>query len=95
MILVTGATIDPRDVAAVSARALTSNDHEARSYRLSGPDSLLPADRVRVLGDVLGRELRFEVSAVGANYGESSAGDVPPSTARRSRNSSRVISPRA
>jgi uncharacterized protein YbjT (DUF2867 family) len=54
------ATIDPHDVAAVSARALTSSDHEGRSYRLSGPDSLLPADRVRVLGEVLGRELRFE-----------------------------------
>jgi uncharacterized protein YbjT (DUF2867 family) len=54
------ATIDPHDVAAVSARALTSSDHEGRSYRLSGPDSLLPADRVRVLGQVLGRKLRFE-----------------------------------
>jgi uncharacterized protein YbjT (DUF2867 family) len=54
------ATIDPHDVAAVSARALTSSDHEGRSYRLSGPDSLLPADRVRVLGEVLGRKLRFE-----------------------------------
>jgi uncharacterized protein YbjT (DUF2867 family) len=54
------ATIDPYDVAAVSARALTSSDHEGRSYRLSGPDSLLPADRARVLGEVLGRELRFE-----------------------------------
>jgi uncharacterized protein YbjT (DUF2867 family) len=54
------ATIDPHDVAAVSARALTSSHHEGRNYRLSGPDSLLPADRVRVLGEVLGRELRFE-----------------------------------
>jgi uncharacterized protein YbjT (DUF2867 family) len=54
------ATIDPHDVAAVSSRALTSSDHEGRSYRLSGPDSLLPADRVRVLGEVVGRELRFE-----------------------------------
>jgi uncharacterized protein YbjT (DUF2867 family) len=54
------ATIDPHDVAAVSAKALTSSDHEGRTYRLSGPDSLLPADRVRVLGEVLGRALRFE-----------------------------------
>jgi uncharacterized protein YbjT (DUF2867 family) len=54
------ATIDPHDVAAVSAKALTSSDHAGRSYRLSGPDSLFPADRVRVLGEVLGRELRFE-----------------------------------
>jgi uncharacterized protein YbjT (DUF2867 family) len=54
------ATIDPFDVAAVSARALTSKGHEGRSYRLSGPESLLPADRVAVLAQVLGRDLRFE-----------------------------------
>ena len=55
------ATIDPYDVAAVSAKALTSRDHDGRSYRLSGPASLRPADRVRVLANVLGRgELRFE-----------------------------------
>jgi uncharacterized protein YbjT (DUF2867 family) len=54
------ATIDPYDVAAVSALALTTRGHDGRSYRLSGPESLLPADRVRVLAMVLGRDLRFE-----------------------------------
>ena len=54
------ATIDPFDVAAVSAQALTSEGHEGRSYRVSGPDSLLPADRLAVLAEVLGRDLRFE-----------------------------------
>jgi uncharacterized protein YbjT (DUF2867 family) len=54
------ATIDPYDVAAVSARALTSEGHAGRSYRLSGPESLLPADRVAVLAEVLGRDLSFE-----------------------------------
>ena len=54
------ATIDPHDVAAVAAEALTSGGHEGRSYRLSGPESLLPADRVAVLAKVLGRDLRFE-----------------------------------
>ena len=29
-------------------------------YRLSGPESLSPADRVAILAEVLGRELRFE-----------------------------------
>lgn len=53
------ATIDPYDVAAVSAAALAGG-HEGRSYRLSGPESLLPADRVSVLARVLGRDLRFE-----------------------------------
>jgi uncharacterized protein YbjT (DUF2867 family) len=54
------AVIDPYDIAAVAARALTSAGHEGRTYRLTGPQALLPAERVRVLGEVLGRDLRFE-----------------------------------
>ena len=54
------ATIDPHDVAAVSAAALTHDGHAGRSYRLSGPESLLPADGVATLGNVLGRDLRLE-----------------------------------
>jgi uncharacterized protein YbjT (DUF2867 family) len=57
------ATIDPADVAAVSARALTSDGHAGRSYRLSGPQSLTPADRVEVLAKVLGRKLRFQAQS--------------------------------
>jgi len=53
------AAIDPHDIAA-AAGALTSAGHEGRTYRLSGPEPLLPADQVRVLGAVLGRDLRFE-----------------------------------
>jgi uncharacterized protein YbjT (DUF2867 family) len=52
--------IDPYDIAAVAARALTSAGHEGRTYRLTGPEPTLPADRVQVLGSVLGRDLRFE-----------------------------------
>jgi len=54
------ATIDPDDIGAVAAAGLTSDAHEGRAYRLSGPESLSPADRVAILGEVLGRELRFE-----------------------------------
>jgi uncharacterized protein YbjT (DUF2867 family) len=54
------AVIDPYDIAAVAAVALTSAGHAGRSYTLSGPESLLPADRVRILGEVLGRPLTFE-----------------------------------
>jgi uncharacterized protein YbjT (DUF2867 family) len=57
------ATIDPYDVAAVSAEALRSGGHDGRSYRLSGPESLLPADRVAVLAGVLDRDLRFEAQS--------------------------------
>jgi uncharacterized protein YbjT (DUF2867 family) len=71
------ATIDPLDVAAVSAEALTSRNHDGRSYRLSGPESLLPADRVRVLAKVLGRDLRFEAQSDADARAEMSS-SMPP-----------------
>lgn len=52
------APIDPCDIAAVAVAAL-SGGHEERVYPLTGPESLRPADRLHVLGSVLGRELRF------------------------------------
>lgn len=54
------AMIDSHDIAAVAALALTSAGHEGKHYMLTGPQSLLPADRVRVLSTVLDRDLRFE-----------------------------------
>jgi uncharacterized protein YbjT (DUF2867 family) len=54
------AAIDPHDIAAVAAVVLTGEGHTFRSYVLSGPAPLLPADQVRVLAAVLGRDLRFE-----------------------------------
>jgi uncharacterized protein YbjT (DUF2867 family) len=54
------AVIDPADIAAVAATALLQDGHEGRAYALTGPESLLPADRVRILGEVIGRPLRFE-----------------------------------
>jgi uncharacterized protein YbjT (DUF2867 family) len=53
------AMIDPADIAAVAAVALTSDQHVGQVYRLSGPQPLLPADRVRVLAEVLDRPLTF------------------------------------
>jgi uncharacterized protein YbjT (DUF2867 family) len=57
------AAIDPYDIAAVAAAVLTRADHHSRSYPLTGPESLLPADQVRILAEVLGRRLRFEPQA--------------------------------
>ena len=54
------AAIDPYDIAASAARALTSSAHDEKVYRLTGPQALLPADQVEILGAVLGRDLRFE-----------------------------------
>lgn len=57
---VRAAVTDPADIAAVAARALTSPGHEERVYEVSGPESLSAGDRVAILGEVLGRDLRFE-----------------------------------
>src|SRR6266496_3252688 len=54
------AAIDPADIAAVAAAALTSPGHDSRTYILTGPEALRPADQVKVLAEVLGRNLRFE-----------------------------------
>jgi uncharacterized protein YbjT (DUF2867 family) len=54
------AQIDPLDIAAVAAIALTTGDLDGRSLRLSGPEALRAADRVAILGSVLGRDLRLE-----------------------------------
>ena len=54
------ATIDPADIAAVAARALRDGGLEGRGLRLSGPEALRPADRLRTLGAALGRDLRLE-----------------------------------
>jgi uncharacterized protein YbjT (DUF2867 family) len=54
------ASIDPADVAAVAAIALTQPGHAGRSYELSGPESLTPADELAILAEVLGRPLRLK-----------------------------------
>ncbi|MEV0829879.1 NAD(P)H-binding protein [Nonomuraea rubra] len=54
------ATVDPLDIAAVAAASLLEKGHDGQVYGLTGPRALRPADRVRILGEALGRELRFE-----------------------------------
>jgi uncharacterized protein YbjT (DUF2867 family) len=51
------AIVDPYDIAAVAVQALLTGEHEGRIQVLTGPESLLPADRLAILGDVLGRDL--------------------------------------
>ncbi|MFL5309414.1 MAG: SDR family oxidoreductase [Myxococcales bacterium] len=54
------AVIDPHDIAAVAAAVMGSERQHGLSHELSGPEALVPAEQVRVLGAALGRELRFE-----------------------------------
>jgi uncharacterized protein YbjT (DUF2867 family) len=57
------AVVDPHDLAAVAARGLLDTGHEGRSYLVSGPHALLPAERVRILGAALGRDLHLEAQS--------------------------------
>jgi uncharacterized protein YbjT (DUF2867 family) len=53
------APIDPYDIAAVAAHALTEPGHEGQSYLLAGPELLTTAQQVDILGKVLGKPLRY------------------------------------
>jgi len=54
------APVDERDVAAVAARALYEDGHAGGDYVLTGPESLSQAEQVRIIGEVIGRAIRFE-----------------------------------
>jgi uncharacterized protein YbjT (DUF2867 family) len=56
-------TIHPDDLGAVAARALITGEHEGRTYRLSGPEALRPAEQVAMLAKFSGRDLRFEAQS--------------------------------
>jgi (4-alkanoyl-5-oxo-2,5-dihydrofuran-3-yl)methyl phosphate reductase len=51
--------IDPEDIAAVAAVALSEPGHAGKIYELSGPESLTTEQQVNILGDVLGRPLKY------------------------------------
>jgi uncharacterized protein YbjT (DUF2867 family) len=48
------------DIAEVAARALGGPAHAGRTYLLTGPEPLDQHDKVRVIGEVIGADLRFE-----------------------------------
>jgi uncharacterized protein YbjT (DUF2867 family) len=54
------APVDDRDVAAVAARTLYQDGYVGGDYVLTGPESLSQAEQVSIIGDVLGRPIRFE-----------------------------------
>ncbi len=54
------APVDDRDVAAVAARTLYEDGHAGGDYVLTGPESLRQAEQVRIIGEVLGRGIKFE-----------------------------------
>jgi uncharacterized protein YbjT (DUF2867 family) len=53
------APIDPRDIADVAVKALTSPGHEDKVYVLTGPEAVSAADELAKIGAAIGRPLRF------------------------------------
>jgi uncharacterized protein YbjT (DUF2867 family) len=62
------AAVDPDDIGAVAAKALTGAGHEGKAYTLTGPESLSAAGYAEKLSSVLGKPVKFV--------------DVPPEAAR-------------
>jgi len=54
------APIHEADIAAVAVSALLETRHNRADYVLTGPQSLSQREQVEIIGDVIGRSLRFE-----------------------------------
>lgn len=74
------APIDERDIAAVAARVLVDDRYAGGDYVLTGPESLSQAEQVRVIGDVVGRPLRFDELSPD-EFRHETAGTWPPGVA--------------
>lgn len=53
------ALIAPVDIAAVAARVLLGDDHEGRTYELTGPQTQTRAEKVQEIAKMLGRKLAY------------------------------------
>ncbi|WP_165988019.1 SDR family oxidoreductase [Streptomyces sp. YIM 98790] len=54
------AMVHEGDIGAVAATALTVPGHHKQHYILTGPEALTKPDKVRILAEALGREIRYE-----------------------------------
>jgi uncharacterized protein YbjT (DUF2867 family) len=52
--------VHERDIAAVAVRALCEDGHDGCEHVLTGPESLTQREQVQIIGDAIGRPLRFE-----------------------------------
>jgi uncharacterized protein YbjT (DUF2867 family) len=57
------APIDPDDIAAVAALALTQDGHQGRDYALTGDETFTVADQVRIIARTIGREIEIRKAA--------------------------------
>lgn len=75
------AFVDARDIADVAVAALTSPGHEGKTYALTGPAAVTHAQAARVIGEAIGKEVRYvDVPPEAAKDGMVKAG-MPPAFA--------------
>ena len=61
-----GSPIHSADFAAVAVAALTEDRHIGKTYLLTGPQSLTHIEQVQLIGEALGRPLRYEELSLAA-----------------------------
>ncbi|MDQ3762555.1 MAG: NAD(P)H-binding protein [Actinomycetota bacterium] len=71
--------IHEQDVAAVAVHALTGDGHGGATYCLTGPQVLTQIEQVRIIGEAIGRALRFEEISPEAGRQKMLAAGWPPS----------------
>jgi uncharacterized protein YbjT (DUF2867 family) len=71
------APIDERDIARVAARALHDEGFTNGDYVLTGPESLTHVDQARIIGEALGRSIRFEETSP-EDFRRQTLGTWPP-----------------
>lgn len=60
------APIDPADIAAVAALALTEDGHQGREYVLTGEEAFTVAEQVRIVAEAIGRDIVVREAATPA-----------------------------
>jgi uncharacterized protein YbjT (DUF2867 family) len=70
--------IDPRDIAAVAVKVLTTPGHEEKIYELTGPELLSYAEVVQKIAAVTGKPLKFVDVPVAAWSQEMLGAGFPP-----------------
>ena len=75
------APVHESDIAAVAVRAMCDEGHDGREHLLTGPASLTQREQLQIIGDAIGRRLRFEELSREAAREQMIAMTFPPQAA--------------
>lgn len=74
--------IDSRDISEFAARVLAGEGHEGKIYTLTGPASITMTEAASAIGDVIGKQVRYEPVSLEATW-QSMVSDPPTPSLRR------------